>query len=299
MIGVELQLETPGRLGVRGRVRSLRAFATASWLNALALIIVVAVVLLALVGQEIAPFKPDQISLGERLDPPSPLHFFGTDHLGRDLFSRVLAGARVSMLASSVVLTASIFVGTLAGLVAGVAGGWVDEAIMRLTDLFLAFPALILAAAVAAAIGPSLVNTMLALSTVFWPWYARLVRGQVLSLREREFILAARLAGAGNGSIVRRHMIRNVAPIVAIQGTIDVGYAILLTSSLSFLGLGVRPPTAEWGAMMGDAIVYIQNAWWYAPFTGLALAITVFGFNLLGDGLRDWLDPRRRTRMGI
>jgi peptide/nickel transport system permease protein len=170
---------------------------------------------------------------------------------------------------------------------------------MRLTDLFLSFPALILAAAVAAAIGPSLINTMLALSTVFWPWYARLVRGQVLSLREREFVLAARLAGAGTGSIIRRHMLRNVAPIVAIQGTIDVGYAILLTSSLSFLGLGVRPPAAEWGAMMGDAIVYVEHAWWYATFTGLALAITVFGFNLLGDGLRDWLDPRRRTRMGL
>jgi peptide/nickel transport system permease protein len=140
---------------------------------------------------------------------------------------------------------------------------------------------------------------MLALSTVFWPWYARLVRGQVLTLREREFILAARLAGAGTVALTRRHMLRNVAPIVAIQATIDVGYAILLTSSLSFLGLGVRPPAAEWGAMMGDAIAYVQNAWWYGTFTGLALAITVFGFNLLGDGLRDWLDPRRRTRMGI
>ncbi len=288
-----------GRFGLRDRRRSLAAFVGASWLNALALAIVISVIVLAVVGEWIAPFKPDQISLVERLKAPSELHLFGTDHLGRDLFSRVLAGARISVLASTVVLTAAITVGTLAGLIAGVAGGWVDEAVMRLTDLFLAFPALILAAAVAAAIGPSLTNTMLALSTVFWPWYARLVRGQVLSLREREFILAARLAGAGNGSIVRRHMLRNVAPIVAIQATIDVGYAILLTSSLSFLGLGVQPPAAEWGAMMGDAIVYVQTGWWYATFTGLALAITVFGFNLLGDGLRDWLDPRRRTRMGI
>jgi peptide/nickel transport system permease protein len=292
------ELAAPRASLLRSRWRSLAGFVGASWLNALALLIVLGVIVLAIVGPSITPFKPDQISLGERLHAPSALHLFGTDHLGRDLFSRVIAGARISMLASSVVLVAAVSVGTVAGIIAGVAGGWVDEAIMRLTDLFLAFPALILAAAVAAAIGPSLINTMLALSTVFWPWYARLVRGQVLTLREREFILASRLAGAGTLAITRRHMLRNVAPIVAIQATIDVGYAILLTSSLSFLGLGVRPPTAEWGAMMGDALVYVQNAWWYGTFTGLALAITVFGFNLLGDGLRDWLDPRRRTRMG-
>ena len=296
MTAAELGME---RLGLRSRGRSLSAFLGSSWLNGLALAIVLTVVVLAVIGQAIAPYAPDHISLGERLQGPSPQHLFGTDHLGRDLFSRVLAGARISMLASTVVLVAAVTTGTALGLLAGVAGGWIDEAVMRLTDLFLAFPALILAAAVAAALGPSLINTMLALSTVFWPWYARLVRGQVLSLREREFILAARLAGAGNGSIIRRHMLRNVAPIVAIQATIDVGYAILLTSSLSFLGLGVRPPAAEWGAMMGDAIAYMQTAWWYATFTGLALAITVFGFNLLGDGLRDWLDPRRRTRMGL
>lgn len=296
MTAAELPL-APARL--RGRGRSVSSFVGASWLNALALAIVLFVIVLAIVGEWIAPYPTGQISLGERLDPPSAAHLFGTDHLGRDLFSRVLAGARISMLASTVVLTAAIVIGTIAGLIAGVAGGWVDEAVMRLTDLFLAFPALILAAAVAAAIGPSLINTMLALSTVFWPWYARLVRSQVLSLREREFILAARLAGAGTPSIIRRHMLRNVAPIVAIQATIDVGYAILLTSSLSFLGLGVRPPLAEWGAMMGDAIVYVQHSWWYPTFTGLALAVTVFGFNLLGDGLRDWLDPRRRTRMGL
>jgi peptide/nickel transport system permease protein len=257
------------------------------------------VIVLAIVGPAIAPSRPDAISLGARLQPPSSAHLLGTDHLGRDLLSRILAGTRISILAATVVLVSAVAVGTAAGLLAGVAGGWVDEAIMRLTDLFLSFPALILAAAVAAAVGPSLVNTMLALSTVFWPWYARLVRAQVLSLREREFVLASRLAGAGTGQIIRRHMLRNVAPIVAIQSTIDVGYAILLTSSLSFLGLGVRPPQAEWGSMAADAISYIQESWWYPTFPGVALAITVFGFNLLGDGLRDWLDPRRRTRIGL
>jgi len=287
------------RLGFRGRGHAVASFFNASWSNRLAVLIVGVVILLAIVGPALEPYRPDAISLTARLKPPTSAHLLGTDHLGRDLLSRILDGTRVSMLAATVVLVAAISVGTAAGLLAGAAGGWVDEAIMRLTDLFLSFPALILAAAVAAAVGPSLVNTMLALSTVFWPWYARLVRGQVLSLREREFVLASRLAGAGTWQIIRRHMLRNVAPIVAIQGTIDVGYAILLTSSLSFLGLGVRPPQAEWGSMAADAIAYIQESWWYPTFPGVALAITVFGFNLLGDGLRDWLDPRRRTRIGL
>ena len=287
------------RLGFRSRGRAFATFFNASWSNRLAILIVGLVIALAIVGPALAPSRPDAISLGARLQAPSAAHLLGTDHLGRDLLSRILAGTRISMLAATVVLLSAVAVGTAAGLLAGVAGGWVDEAIMRLTDLFLSFPALILAAAVAAAVGPSLVNTMLALSTVFWPWYARLVRGQVLSLREREFVLASRLAGAGTFQIIRRHMLRNVAPIVAIQGTIDVGYAILLTSSLSFLGLGVRPPQAEWGSMAADAIAYIQNAWWYPTFPGVALAVTVFGFNLLGDGLRDWLDPKRRTRIGL
>jgi peptide/nickel transport system permease protein len=287
------------RLGFRGRGQAIAAFVNASWSNRLAILIVGLVIALALVGPALAPYRPDTISLTARLHAPSAAHLLGTDHLGRDLLSRILDGTRVSVFAASVVLVSAITVGTMAGLVAGVVGGWVDEAIMRLTDLFLSFPALILAAAVAAAVGPSLVNTMLALSLVFWPWYARLVRGQVLSLREREFVLASRLAGAGSLQIIRRHMLRNVAPIVAIQGTIDVGYAILLTSSLSFLGLGVRPPQAEWGSMAADAITYIQQAPWYPTFPGVALAITVFGFNLLGDGLRDWLDPRRRTRIGL
>jgi peptide/nickel transport system permease protein len=287
------------RLGFRGRGRAFATFFNASWSNRIAVFIVGLVIVLAIVGPLLEPSRPDVISLTARLKPPSAAHLLGTDHLGRDLLSRILDGTRISMLAASVVLVAAIATGTMAGLIAGVTGGWVDEAIMRLTDLFLSFPALILAAAVAAAVGPSLINTMLALSTVFWPWYARLVRGQVLSLREREFVLASRLAGAGTWQIIRRHMLRNVAPIVAIQGTIDVGYAILLTSSLSFLGLGVRPPQAEWGSMAADAISYIQESWWYPTFPGVALAITVFGFNLLGDGLRDWLDPRRRTRIGI
>jgi peptide/nickel transport system permease protein len=221
-------------------------------------------------------------------------HLFGTDDYGRDLFSRVLAGAWISLYVAAVILLVSVGIGTILGIISGLVGGLTDEIIMRVTDLFLAFPALILAAAIAATLGPSLTHTMLALSTVFWPWYARLVRGQVLSLREREFILAARVAGASTGRIVFKHLLRNVFSLVIVQASLDVGYAILFTSSLSFLGLGAQPPTPEWGAMLTDARSFLEDFWWYPTFPGLALAVTVVGFNLLGDGLRDWLDPRLR-----
>jgi peptide/nickel transport system permease protein len=269
-------------------------FLRASRLNVIAVTIVGLVVAVAIFGTWLAPYPPNQIDLLQRLLPPSVHHLFGTDDYGRDLFSRVLAGAWISLYVAAVILLASVAIGTVLGIVSGLVGGLTDEIIMRVTDLFLAFPALILAAAIAATLGPSLTHTMLALSTVFWPWYARLVRGQVLSLREREFILAARVAGAGTGRIVFKHLLRNVFPLVIVQASLDVGYAILFTSSLSFLGLGAQPPTPEWGAMMTDARSFLEDFWWYPTFPGLALAVTVVGFNLLGDGLRDWLDPRLR-----
>jgi peptide/nickel transport system permease protein len=272
----------------------LGRFLTASPLNVLGLVIVAGVALTALLGPALTPFDPNHISLADRLRPPSRAHLFGTDDYGRDLFSRVLAGARISVEVAAAVLSVSVVVGTILGIIAALVGGIVDELIMRITDLFLAFPALILAAAVAATLGPSLVNTMLALSTVYWPWYARLARGQVLPLREREFVLAARLAGAGTWYVVRHHLWRNVRPVVVVQVSLDVGYAILFTSSLSFLGLGAQPPSPEWGAMMTDARGFLQDYSWYPMFPGLALAVTVLGFNLVGDGLRDWLDPRLR-----
>ncbi len=178
------------------------------------------------------------------------------------------------------------------GALAGLLGGLADELIMRLTDLFLAFPALILAAAIAATWGGSLTTTVIALATVYWPWYARLVRAQVLSLREREYVTAARAMGAGTIDIMRTHLLPNVLPFIILQVSLDIGYVILYTSSLSFLGLGAQAPTAEWGAMMTDARGYMREAWWFPTFPGLALGLTVLGFNLLGDGLRDWLDPR-------
>lgn len=283
--------------GMRRAGAALRRFLAASWLNVLGFVIVAGVALAAVVGPLLSRYDPNHLDLVQRLEPPSWAHPFGTDEYGRDLFSRVLAGARVSLEVAAAVLGVSVVVGTLVGMVAGLRGGLVDEFIMRVTDLFLAFPALILAAAIAATLGPSLVNTMLALSTVYWPWYARLARGQVLPLREREFVLAARLAGAGTWDIAWRHLLRNVRPVVIVQATMDVGYAILFTSSLSFLGLGAQPPTPEWGAIMTDARGFLQDFWWYPVFPGLALAMTVLGFNLVGDGLRDWLDPRLRRSL--
>jgi peptide/nickel transport system permease protein len=277
---------------------AVQAYLAESRLNALGVAIVALVLLLATFGPLIAPQNPDQIDLLAVLQGPSIHHWFGTDNIGRDLLSRVLAGGRISIEVAVIILSLSVALGTILGIVSGLVGGLADELIMRATDLFLAFPGFILAAAIAATLGPSLQHTVLALAVVFWPWYTRLTRGQVLSLREREFVLASRLAGAGTIWIATRHLVRNVLPIVTVQVSLDVGYAILATSSLSFLGLGAQPPSSEWGAIITEGRSFIQTAWWWTTFPGLALAVTVLGFNLLGDGLRDWIDPRLRGSLG-
>jgi len=281
--------QTPGAVG---------PFLTESRLNVAGVAIVALVLLLAVFGPLIAPQNPNQVNLLAVLQPPSVHYWFGTDNLGRDLFSRVLAGTRISVEVAVIILSLSVTLGTALGIVSGLAGGLVDEIVMRVTDLFLAFPGFILAAAIAATLGPSLPHTVLALAVVFWPWYTRLIRGQVLSLREREFVLAARVARAGTVWIATRHVARNVLAILVVQVSLDVGYAILATSSLSFLGLGAQPPSPEWGAIIAEGRSYIQTAWWWSTFAGIALALTVLGFNLLGDGLRDWIDPRLRGSIG-
>jgi peptide/nickel transport system permease protein len=285
-----------GRL--RRTVGSVSAFLAESRLNALGATIVALVLLAALFGPLLATQNPDQINLLAILQGPSAQHWFGTDNVGRDLFSRVLAGCRISVEVAVIILSLSVTLGTMLGIVSGLVGGLVDELIMRITDLFLAFPGFILAAAIAATLGPSLPHTVLALAVVFWPWYTRLTRGQVLSLREREFVLASRLAGGGTMWIATRHLVRNLLPIVTVQVSLDVGYAILSTSSLSFLGLGAQPPSPEWGALITEGRSYLQTAWWWTTIPGLALALTILGFNLLGDGLRDWIDPRLRGSLG-
>lgn len=284
--------------GLRRAAGAVRAFLAESRLNLLGVVLVTLILLLAVFGPLVTPQNPDQINLLAILQRPSIHHWFGTDDVGRDIFSRVLTGGRISIEVAIVILSLSVTFGTILGILSGLAGGLVDELIMRVTDLFLAFPGFILAAAISATLGPSLQHTVLALAVVFWPWYTRLVRGQVLSLREREFVLASRVVGAGTLWIATRHLVRNVLPIVTVQVSLDVGYAILATSALSFLGLGAQPPSAEWGAMITDGRSYIQTAWWWTTFPGLALALTVLGFNLLGDGLRDWIDPRVRGSLG-
>lgn len=272
----------------------MRRFLRQSWLNGLALVLTTVTLLLALFGEAIAPYPPTKQNLTQRLRPPSVEHPFGTDDFGRDIFSRVLSGARIAMQVAAVVLSVAVVIGVAVGAVAGMYGGWVDGALMRLTDVFLAFPALVLASAISVALGANLTNTMLALSMVYWPWYARLVRGQVLSLAQRDFITAARALGMSRMRIIQRHILRNILPIVLVQISLDIGYAILYTSALSFLGLGAQRPAPEWGLMLNDSRKFVQTAPWTMIYPGLALTTVVLTFNLLGDGLRDYLDPRLR-----
>ncbi|MFN4294966.1 MAG: nickel transporter permease [Thermoflexales bacterium] len=276
----------------------MRRFLRQSRLNSFAAVLCAIILLAAIFGEAFAPHPPRKQNLARRLQPPSAAHWFGTDDFGRDIFSRVLSGARISVQVAVVVLSVAVTVGTLIGAAAGLLGGWVDTALMRLTDVFLAFPALILASAIGAALGNNLTNTMLALSVVYWPWYARLARGQVLALSQREFVQAARAVGMGAPQILSRHMFRNILPILLVQISLDVGYVILYTSALSFLGLGAQRPEPEWGLMLNDSRKFVQTAPWTMFYPGLALTVTVLAFNLLGDGLRDYLDPRLRAERG-
>ncbi|HUZ42079.1 MAG TPA: ABC transporter permease [Acidimicrobiales bacterium] len=267
--------------------------------NRLALTIVIGAVLVTiidLVSGGRFPFLPSPLTqnLEVTLASPTWSHLMGTDEYGRDILSRVLAGAKVSVEVTLIVVIVGATIGMIIGVVAGFLGGIVDEVLMRLTDMFLAFPALILAAAIAAAIGRNLQASVVALTVVEWPWYARLARAQVLSLREQEFVLASRTLGASTRRLMFRAILPNVAPTLIIQATLDVGYVMLSMAGLSFLGIGAQAPLPEWGSMILDALSYQPQAWWYALFPGLALTITAFGFNLLGDGLRDWLDPTLR-----
>jgi peptide/nickel transport system permease protein len=261
------------------------------------LVLIVVFSLSALLASVLAPADPLDQKLSQRLKPPSPAHWLGTDQLGRDVLSRLLFGARISLTVGLVVVGTAGTFGTLVGLVAGYTGGLVDEALMRVTDVFLAFPALILAMAIAGALGPSLNNAMIAIAVVTWPVYARLVRGQVLSLREREFVEAARSLGASTARILWRHILPNTLAPILVQASFDMGGAILSAAGLSFIGFGAQPPTPEWGVMISDGRKYVSTQSWLSLFPGLAILLTVAAFNLIGDGLRDSLDPRLRGIM--
>lgn len=277
--------------------RNLKRFLIGNRLNLAGVVIVALFFFMALFGRVLAPHDPyAQDITNLKLKAPSWTHLMGTDELGRDVLSRVMTGTRVSLEVAVVVLGFAVTFGTLVGAISGYVGGMVDEVLMRFTDMFLAFPALVLAIAIASSLGRDLKYTMIAVSTVFWPWYARLVRGQVLSIKEREYIEAGRSIGMSVWRLLFRHILPNAISVVIIQVTLDVGYAILITSSLSFIGLGAQPPSPEWGTMMSTARNYLRDAWWYTTCPGVALTLTVFAFNVLGDGLQDALDPRSGRR---
>jgi peptide/nickel transport system permease protein len=258
--------------------------------------IVLVTVIAAIFGPILAPYDPAAQELALRLAGPTGMHWFGLDELGRDIFARLLSGARISLMVGLVVVGVSATVGIALGAIAGYFGGRIDEAISRVIDILLAFPGLLLAIAMVAVLGPSLGNVVLALSLIGWVGYARLVRGQVLRAREFEFVQAARALGATTPRILARHVIPSTLPAVTVQATLGMGGAILAEAALSFLGLGVQPPTPSWGTMLNYGRAHLLDAPHLTIFPGLAIAILVLGFNFLGDGLRDALDPATQGR---
>lgn len=258
------------------------------------LLLLTGLVLLALFADLLAPAPPNHQDWSQRLLPPSPAHPFGTDEFGRDLLSRTLYGGRVSLAAGFLPVVLGALTGAALGLAAGYFGGWLDEGLMRAMDILLAFPSIFLALAIVGALGPGFGNAILAVAIVSIPSYARIVRGEVLKLKQEEFVEAARVVGATNLRIIVRHVLPNVLSPLIVQATLSVGFAILSTAGLSFLGLGVQPPTSDWGEMLSSGRKYLPEAWWLEVFPGLFIMAAVLGINLLGDGLRDVLDPKLR-----
>lgn len=263
----------------------------------LGFVIISFLIVIAILAPMIVPY-PNDITADTHLDKkflaPSAEHLFGTDELGRDLFSRVIYGTRISFEIGLIAIGLAVAIGVPLGLIAGYFGKWIDEAIMRVCDIFLSFPPLLLSIAIAALLGPTITNMMIAISISWWPWYTRLIRGQVVSLRERGFVEAAQAQGVASWKIIKRHILPNsIAPVI-VQISMDFGSIILTAASLSFLGLGAQPPQPEWGLLINIGKNFFLTNWWYVTFPGLFIFITVMAFNLLGDGLRDYLDPKTR-----
>ncbi len=275
-----------GRWGRWRRRYGLAAFGAA---------IVVLWILIAILAPWISPYPFEAVDVTKRLQPPSAVHWLGTDALGRDVLSRLLWGSRISLFAGIVVVAIGAALGVVIGGVAAYAGGKAEELMMRATDLVLCFPPIILAMAIAAALGIGVRNTMIAMLIVWWPKFARLARSLVLVQRSQEYVEAAVVMGYGSGRILFRHIVPNAIGPLVVLVTLDVGQAIITFAGLSFLGLGVIPPMPEWGAMVSEGRELVDQ-WWVAPFPGLAILSVVVGFNFLGDGVRDWLDPKSRRR---
>lgn len=261
-------------------------------LSLIGLVMVIGLILMAVFAPQVAPYSQDvdKVHFDRTFQSPSLEYPFGTDEVGRDILSRVILGSRISLTLGFIVLTIAIGVGVPLGLIAGYYGGWVQTVIMRITDIFLSFPPLVLALAVSAVLAPTLQNTIIAISFGWWPWYTRLVEGMTLSAKEEGFVEASRSLGARPLYICFREILPNLSSIVLIKATLDIGYAILVGAALGFLGLGVQPPTPEWGTMASEGRFHLPDRWWLTTFPGLAIFVTVLAFNLLGDGLRDAFD---------
>lgn len=256
--------------------------------------IIILLLLIAVFADLIAPYPPTQSNPSDAMQAPSLNHWLGTDQIGRDILSRVIAGARISLQVGFVASAISMIGGTLLGLFVGYRGGWVDTVVMRIVDVMLAVPMPLFALTVVAALGPSTVNVMLAIGIASMPRFTRVVRGSVLSTQENVYVEAARVTGCSNSRIALVHILPNVIAPALVLGTLNIGNAILVGATLSFLGLGAQPPTPEWGLILSQGRQYLRYAWWISTFPGLAIVVTVLSINMLGDGLRDALDPRLR-----
>jgi len=266
------------------------------WMTWVPALFIGVVIVCAIFTGAIAPHDPNVGKLEEFLLPPSGAHWFGTDALGRDVLSRVIAGSRVSLVVGVLSVALAMAIGVPLGIVSALASGWIGEAIMRATDLFLAMPSILIALAIAATVGPSLTNVILLVGFVYWAPFARMVRGEALSLRERDFIKSAYAIGCGRLRMLFVHMLPNLANTIIVLASLQIAAAILLESTLSFLGVGVPPPTPTWGTMVSDGRPYVQLAWWVVTFPGIAIMSAVLCINVLGDELRDRLDPKFRHR---
>lgn len=298
--------ETSSLLAVASKPRpgKLSSFFKALWKSkagTIGLIIVLAVILMAVLAPVISPYDPAKTNAVERLKPPAWLekgswdHPLGTDNLGRDILSRIIYGSQISLLIGICAVVVAGIIGLVLGLISGYYGGWIDKLIMRTVDAFLAIPNILFMLVVLAVMGPGLITLIFVLGATNWVTYARMVRGEVLSIKERDYVRAARSVGAKDVRIILTHILPNIASSFIVIATLNVATTIILEASLSFLGLGVQPPTVSWGGMLSDGREYLATSWWIATFPGIAITVTVLGIIFLGDWLRDTLDPRMKT----
>ena len=268
-------------------------------LSFMALLVIVLIIIMAILAPNIIPYPEDiadEAHIANKFTPPNSEHLFGTDDLGRDVFSRTVYAARVSLRTAVIAVGFALLIGVPLGAIAGSVGGWVDNVIMRITDVFLSFPPLLLAIAMVSIMGSSLTNAIIAIAISWWPWYTRLVRGQAISVKERKFVQAAETIGTPRRRIIFSHILPNTISPVIVQASMDMGGVILTVASLSFLGLGAQLPTPEWGLMISAGRNFFPDMWWCCIFPGLAIFITVLCFNLLGDAIREILDPKTRKK---